>query len=101
MYGKLKNGALLYAPSSVMVNDKRIINPSDEILRSLGWLPVVMTPCPQTEEGYTAAAHFEETTDGIVQVWTIVETPFAAPTTEERLAALENAVLEIILGGAQ
>ena len=101
MYGKLKNGALLYAPSSVMVNDKRMINPSDEILRSLGWLPIVMTPRPQTAEGYIATAHFEEITDSIVQVWTVTEIPFVAPTTEERLEALESAVLEIILGGVQ
>lgn len=37
MYGKLENGKLIYAPKSVIVGEKRIINPKKETLLSLGY----------------------------------------------------------------
>ncbi len=100
MYAKLNNGGIIYAPKSVIVGNKRIINPSGETLLSLGWLPVVMTEKPETDEGFAAISHFEEQDGRIVGVWTVEAEPKREPTAEERLAALESAMLEMILGGA-
>jgi hypothetical protein len=101
MYGKLKNGKLTVAPRSVVVGDKRIINPDGETLLSLGWLPVDMTEAPGTEEGFAVSSHYEEQDGRIVRVWTVEQEPEREPTPEERIAALEAAVLEMILGGEQ
>ena len=100
MYGKLKNGNLIIAPHSVVTANKRTINPDGKTLASLGFLPVVTTEKPMTDEGFSASAHFEEQDGRIVQVWAVEKIPPAKPTTEERLAALEAAMLEMILGGA-
>lgn len=100
MYAKLNNGNLTFAPKSVIVGDKRIINPSEETLLSLGWLPVVMTEAPQTEKGFYALSHYEEQDGRIVRVWTVEAEPIHEPTTEERLEALESAMLDMIMGGA-
>lgn len=99
MYGKLENGTLTFAPKSVIVGDKRIINPDEETLLSLGWLPVDMTEAPETEEGFYPVPHYEEQDGRIVRVWTVEAEPIHEPTTEERLAALESAMLEMIMGG--
>ena len=101
MYGKLENGNLTFAPRSVVVEDKRIINPDEKTLFSLGWLPVVMTEAPETEEGFYPVSHYEERDGRIVRVWTVEAEPVQEPTTEERLEALESAMLEMILGGNQ
>lgn len=100
MYGKLENGNLTFAPSSVVVGDKRIINPDGETLLSLGWLPVVMTDAPETEEGFAAFPHYEEQDGRIVRIWTVEKEPEREPTPEERIAALESAMLDMIMGGA-
>ena len=101
MYAKLNNRGIIYAPKSVIVGDKRIINPSEDTLLSLGWLPVVMTEKPETEEGFAAVSHFEEQDGRIVRVWTVEQEPEREPTSEERIAALESAMLEMIMGGDQ
>jgi hypothetical protein len=100
MYGKLENGSLTFAPKSVVVGDKRIINPDEKTLFSLGWLPVVMTEAPQAEKGFYALSHYEEQDGRIVRVWTVEAEPIHEPTTEERLEALESAMLDMIMGGA-
>lgn len=100
MYGKLENGTLTFAPSSVVVGDKRIINPSAETLLSLGWLPVVMTEAPEVEEGFMSFPHYEEQDGRIIRVWMVEAEPVHEPTTEERLSALESAMLDMIMGGA-
>ena len=99
MYGKLLNGTLIYAPNSVTVGDKRIINPGAEVLLSLGWLPITNTEPPATEAGFHAVGSWHKTDTEIVRVWTVEADEPALPTAEERIAALEASMLEIIIGG--
>lgn len=103
MYGKLENGNLTFAPRSVVVGNKRIINPDEKTLFSLGWLPVVMTEAPETEEGFYPVSHYEEQDGRIVRVWTVEQEPEREPTSEERIAALEAELLatKILLGVAE
>ena len=103
MYAKLENGNLTFAPKSVIVGDKRIINPDGETLLSLGWLPVDMTEAPETEEGFYPVPHYEEQDGRIVRVWTVEQEPEREPTSEERIAALEAELLatKILLGVAE
>lgn len=99
MYGKLENGKLIYAPKSVIFGDKRIINPSEETLLSLGYLPISVTEPPKAETGSHAVGRWEQTETEIVRVWTMEADAPTEPTTEERLTALESAMLEMIIGG--
>lgn len=99
MYGKLENGILQYAPKNVTCGDKRIINPLEETLLSLGYLPIADTEPPRAETGTHTVGRWEQTETEIVKVWTVEEDEPAEPTAEERLAALESAMLEMITGG--
>lgn len=101
MYGKLENGKLIYAPKSVIVGEKRIINPKEETLISLGYLPIENTEAPATETGYHAVGSWKQTETEIIRVWTSEADEPTEPTAEERLAALEAAMLEMIMGGTE
>ena len=101
MYGKLENGKLIYAPKSVIVGEKRIINPKEETLLSIGYLPIENTEAPATETGYHAVGSWKQTKTEIVRVWAVEEDEPTEPTAEERLAALEAAMLEMIMGGTE
>lgn len=99
MYGKLENGKLIYAPKSVIVGEKRIINPNEEMLLSLGYLHIENTEAPATETGYHVVGSWKQIETKIVRVWAVEEDKQTDPTTEERLSAIESAILELIIGG--
>ena len=118
MFGKIENGVLIKAPKSVIVKDveitivdendvettvvedRRIINPSDDILLSLGWMQVVETEQPTVEDGHQAFPHYEEQNGNIVRVWSIEKLPDPEPTSEDRISALEEELMaaKILLG---
>lgn len=81
-----------------------VYNPPDSIYVAAGYLPIVETPRPDDDNYYTSS--WVEQDGQIVRVWTQVDPPEpepippAAPTTEERLAALESAMLTMMGGGA-
>lgn len=100
MYGTLINGIPLPAPNPLHINGAVVYNPPDSIYAKAGYLLIVDTPHPDDDNYYTAS--WVEQDGQIVQVWTQTDPPNPAPaqpTTEERLAALEAAMLAV-MGGA-
>ena len=94
MYAKLVNGTLRSAPKTVNYNGNTILNPPEEILLDMGYLPVTYTDMPtDAPDGQHYESHWEQTDTEIVQVWTLVDNP-AEPepevTQEERIAVLEE-----------
>lgn len=84
-YGKLINGYIVQAPLCIEDGDTTIYNPSAEYLTAKGYLPLIETPCPETEGDAPThyAAHWQETGGAIVQVWVEEELTAEAPAEEE------------------
>lgn len=111
-YGILKNGLPVTAPNPLHVEGYNIYNPTDAQYAAEGYLPILETPYPVTEEGeepkyYTAS--WQEEDGQIVRVWAEATPPVpvpALPTLEERVEAVEvstaalSADLELLLSGA-
>ena len=99
MYGKLTEGKITYAPNSVIYGDKRIINPSEEVLLSLGYYPITYTEPPVTKYGYCAIGGWDQIESGIVRTWT-VEPYTEEQSMEERIKNLEEELraAKILLG---
>ena len=74
-YAKLNEGNLEFAPNPIIIDDRQIGNPSDEVYADQGYKPVTYTDPPETEPGYIAVPGWEETDNAIVQTWTIEEEP--------------------------
>lgn len=74
-YAKLINGAISYAPRSVLFDGNWIGNPPADVLEELGYKPVRYTEPPTVETGYIAVPGWEETETEIVQTWTVEEEP--------------------------
>lgn len=78
-YGKIVCGALrvpqIY-PGYIVVEGKKIYNPSVAQLLAAGYLPIYETT-PEEREGKIAVAKYEVSADGtrIVQVWEYVDIP--------------------------
>lgn len=78
-YGKIVCGALrvpqIY-PGYIVVDGKKIYNPSVAQLLAAGYLPIYETT-PEEKEGKMAVAKYEVSADGtrIVQVWEYVDIP--------------------------
>lgn len=76
MYGKLINGELYGAPKSLPGDGVNVWNPPEEMYLAQGWKPVTFNDPPDDPpEGYTYESGWEETTDEIIQTWTLVEAP--------------------------
>ena len=89
MKGKLINGVLQYAPSTVIYENTKYRPVPDEVLTALGYKDVVTTPAPEPAEGMQEVSSWEEVGDEIVQVWTSVPLPPQdAPSEDETLRAL-------------
>ena len=85
MYGRLKNGALFYAPKMLIIDDKEKWFPTDAEYREHGYKPLVFEIMPITDEEYEAVCSWSETDNDIVQAWSIEE---AEPTEAEILNIL-------------
>ena len=71
-YAKLIDGSIVYAPRRVVYQGMRIYNPPAEVLLALGYKPVQYTDPPEVPAGYYLQESWVETTEQIVQVWSLV-----------------------------
>lgn len=74
-YAKLIDNNLVLAPNPIVIGDRQIGNPSDEVYVEQGYKPVVYTDPPTVEAGYIAISEWIDEGDEIVQVWSIIEEP--------------------------
>lgn len=90
IYGKLIDGAIVYAPRKLTTVDGcTVYNPPAELLIAQGYKPVICSSAPEVEEGFVAAEGWEETEEAIVQTWH-AEPEGDIPDAE---------ALEILMGG--
>lgn len=80
MYAKLRNNTPQIAQKQVQWEGKTVINPSEDILLALGYLPVQYTDPPAMDDGYYAVPRWTQTENAIVQEWDILPdtTPLSA-----------------------
>lgn len=71
MYAKLSDNTLQIAPKQVQWAGQTVINPSEDILLSLGYLPMQYTDPPAVDDVYYAAPHWTQTETSIVQEWDV------------------------------
>ena len=90
MYGRLKNGALFYAPKMLIIDEREKWFPTEEEYRAHDYKPIAFTDSPTVEDGYASICTWSEDNNGITQEWHIEE---ADPTPEE--------IVNILTGGAE
>lgn len=73
MFAKLQNETLQVVPKQVQWEGKTVINPSEDILLALGYLPVQYTEPPAVDEGFYAVPRWVQTETEIVQEWTVLD----------------------------
>ena len=84
MYGKVENGDFVYAPNPAKHKGQIHYNPSVDVLREMGYKPVIDTPPPEPQQGKCYTSHYEEQGEQIVKVWTENE-PLPLPPYEKRV----------------
>lgn len=82
MFGKLKNGNLVYAPRLI----RGTVNPSEATLRAEGYLPVISSEQPKAEDGYTLTCKWVEEEGCIRQKWRIAKD--SSPLSAEALSEI-------------
>ena len=75
-YAKLINNYPSYAPRRLRVGETWVYNPTETQLLDAGYLPVIETEPPVTDERHYAEPHWTEENGQIVQSWTVVEIPY-------------------------
>jgi len=88
-YAKLINSYPSYAPRRMRIGSVIVYNPTDAQLLSGGYLPVIETPAPETDEQHYAEPHWAIENNQIVQSWTVAEIPI---TDEEALTRYANSL---------
>jgi len=86
-YAKLVNDYPSYAPRRMLIGSAWVYNPTDAQLLSEGYLPVIETPMPETDERHFATPNWAIQNNQIVQSWTVEEIPI---TDEEALTRYAN-----------
>ena len=86
-YAKLINTYPSYAPRRLRIGSAIVYNPTDAQLLAEGYLPVVETDAPETDDRHYAEPHWTEQNNQIVQSWTVEEIPI---TDEEALTRYAN-----------
>ena len=86
-YAKLINNYPSYAPRRLRIGSAWVYNPTDAQLLSEGYLPVVETDAPETDERHYAEPHWSIKNNQIVQSWTVEEIPIS---DEEALTRYAN-----------
>lgn len=67
MYGKIENEKIIYASKDVIIDGKRVINPTKEMMLSLGYKQVINTEYPNDDKHYKQS--YIENEDNITLVW--------------------------------
>ena len=67
MLAKIVDGNLKYAPNTLTVGDRLIINPPEKVLREQGWLLYESGEYPPEEEGFYWKPVYEVNTDNIIR----------------------------------
>lgn len=88
-YGKLIEGMLKYSSHRMVIGDNWVYNPTAEQLTELGYLPVMESTPPETDEQHYAVASWRIVDNTIVEEWSILEIPDHA-TAEDYENALED-----------
>ena len=119
-YGKILDGRLTLQHGVVNYEGKNIINPSDEILRKLGWYPVKSDVQLPPKEGFMIVESYmlveEQITDeGIIPSHILIKYAYEAlppvepqPTLQDQIDELkkrqevsDNALQDLILNTMQ
>ena len=90
-YAKLINNYPSYAPRRLRIGSAWVYNPTDAQLLAEGYLPVIETEPPETDERHYAEPHWAEENGQIIQSWIVGEMPDEV-TPEEIAAAIEEAL---------
>ena len=91
IYGRINsNGTIRVAPTMLIIDGKETWYPTEEQYREHGYLPVMLTNAPMTDNDHVAVCSWTETDGTIEQQWHVEE---AEPT--------ETEILSILLGGAE
>lgn len=93
-YGKLVDGALVYANTPITINDIPTWTNDPAIYAAEGYLPVVRSDMPK-QDGYWYEMTYVEQDGAIVQTWIEHEIPVPEPTDE----ISDSEALAIITGG--
>ena len=86
-YAKLINNYPSYAPRRLRIGSVIVYNPTDVQLLSEGYLPVIETDAPETDERHEATPHWAIQNNQIVQSWSVEEIPI---TDEQALTRYAN-----------
>lgn len=89
-YAKLVNSFPSYAPRRMIIGDKWVYNPTAEQLTEVGYLPVVESGPPETDEQHYAVPAWAIVNNEIIESWSVLELPDYA--TEQDY---ENALAEM------
>lgn len=119
-YGKILDGRLTLQHGVVNYEGKNIINPSDEILRKLGWYPVKSDVQLPPKEGFMIVESYmlveEQVTDeGTIPSYILIKYAYEAlppvepqPTLQDQIDELkkrqevsDNALQDLILNTMQ
>ena len=77
-FAKLIDGAIRYAPNPIVIDDRQIGNPPEEVYLSEGYKPVIYTDYPgEPDPGYMWIEKWVETSEEILQGWEQVFQPYS------------------------
>lgn len=93
-YGKLIGAKMFDAPNILNKDGKQYINPSDEMYREFGYLPLEYTTIPDMKEGYHLVQSWIDGNDRLIQVWNY-EADIETSILIKRLNELEEKVGEL------
>lgn len=88
-YAKLVEGYPSYSPKIMVIGNDWVYNPTEEQLTELGYMPVVESETPKTDEQHYAVASWRIDDNRIIEEWSILEIPDVA-TAEDYENALED-----------
>ena len=81
-YGKIENGALVYAPNILVIGNEQMFNAPAETYKAQGYLPIINTVQSEAEEGFYYSPFYAEADGKIVQYWEKHEIPNEATETD-------------------
>lgn len=89
-YAKLENGYPVYSPKRMIIGEMWVYNPTTEQLSKMGYMPVIETAAPETDDKHYAVPSWEIVNDEIVESWSVLEIPDYATEKD-----YENALVEM------